>query len=70
MKSIETIDYVQKGVDISDILEQIDKLNKMIELHSRDESNSMIEQYQFMKKEFTSKLNEILVDYKLTITAA
>ena len=56
MKSMETIDYVQKGVDISDILEQIDRLNKMIELHSRDENNSMIEQYQFMKKEFTSKL--------------
>jgi len=60
-----------KIVRVSDILEQIDELNKMIEIHSIDpEGNSMLTQYQYMKNKFVSELDSILQEFQLTVKAA
>ena len=59
-----------KIVRVSDILEQIDELNKMIKVHQDNSETSMLEQYEYMKKEFLNELNSILTDFQLTIKAA
>jgi molecular chaperone GrpE (heat shock protein) len=59
-----------KIVRVSDILEQIDELNRMIEIHSDDaENSSMLSQYQFVKEDFVKELNSILQDFQLGIKA-
>lgn len=61
----------EKIVRVSDILEQIDDLNKMIDLHSKHAKNgSMHSQYLYMKKKFVNELNSILQEFKLVIKAA
>ncbi len=59
-----------KIVRVSDILEQIDGLNKMIKIHEENSNSSMLEQYQYMKSQFLSELNVILNDFQLSIKAA
>ena len=59
-----------KIVRVSDILEQIDELNKMIKVHEDNSESSMLEQYQYMKKEFVDELNKILIDFQISIKAA
>jgi len=53
---------------ISDILEQIEKLNQMIEFH-RNESGelSMMGQYEEMKQGFMEELKELLSEFKIEI---
>lgn len=60
-----------KIVRVSDILEQIESLNKMIDLHkSQSSNNSMLTQYEYMKNEFTQELTTILVDFRIQLPAA
>ncbi len=59
-----------KIIRVSDILEQIDQLNKMIKIHQDNSDSSMLEQYQYMKEEFLKELNSILSDFELSIKAA
>ncbi len=59
-----------KIVRVSDILEQIDELNKMIKIHEDNSESSMLKQYQYMKNQFLSELNSILNDFQITIKAA
>lgn len=59
-----------KIVRVSDILEQIDLLNKMIKVHENDATPSMLEQYKYMKGQFLNELNTILTDFQLSIKAA
>ncbi len=60
-----------KIVRVSDILEQIDELNRMIEVHEdSSEDSSMLSQYKYMKDEFISELNSILQEFQLGIKAA
>jgi len=57
----------EKIIRVSDILEQINELNKMIELHSGDSgSSSMLSQYEIMKEEFEEELNTILKDFQIS----
>ena len=61
----------QKIARVTDILEQIEELNKMIELNKDDsKDNSMLSQYQFMRNEFVEKLKYILNDFHIKIQAA
>lgn len=51
---------------ISDILEQIEELNKLIEfqrIHHADDST--ISQYEYMRKGFVDELSLLLQDFKL-----
>lgn len=53
---------------ILDILEQVKKLNKMIDLHkSQSGDNFMVNQYQDMKNRFLEELKEILSDYEIEV---
>ena len=53
-------------VRLSDILEQIEQLNKMIAFH-RDQSKeeSMRRQYEEMRESFLQELQNILAEFKL-----
>lgn len=57
-------------IRISDILEQVAELNKMIHLHQENEHKSMLEQYEFMKQNFVDELNSILKDFEISVQAA
>ena len=59
-----------KIVRVSDILEQIDELNKMIKAHEDNADSSMFKQYQYMKNQFLQELNSILNDFQISIKAA
>ena len=62
----------EKIVRVIDILEQVEELNKMIELHknSNPESSSMLSQYEQMKATFVQELNTILKKFQINIQAA
>jgi len=53
---------------VSDILEQIERLNQMVAFH-RDESKelSMMRQYEEMRRGFLDELKSILADFKIDI---
>ena len=55
---MEVIDKESKVARISDIIEQIEDLNRMIELHrSHQGDQSTISQYEYMRGEFVKELN-------------
>jgi len=60
----------QKIIRVSDILEQIDELNKMIELNKNSENDSMLKQYQYMRDEFIQELRTILHEFQIKVQAA
>ncbi|MEZ4884349.1 MAG: hypothetical protein R3E32_06370 [Chitinophagales bacterium] len=69
MENPQIID--EKIVRVTDILEQVDELNKMIELHKGKLGNpSMLSQYEYMKNEFVKELNNILQSFQLQLQAA
>jgi len=54
-----------KIVRVTDILEQVDELNKMIKVHQNNSDKSMLTQYEFMKTEFVEELHKILNDFQI-----
>ncbi len=54
---------------VLDLLEQIEKVNRMIDLHT-GEDWLMEKQYREIKSRFVDELQEILHSYKLTVQAA
>lgn len=58
----------EKIARVADILEQVDKLNQMIEFH-RDQSGemSMARQYEEMRSEFLDELRDILSNFNIDI---
>lgn len=55
----------ENSAEVLDILEQIESVNGMIDIHSDDEF--MRVQYERRKKELTKKLSEKLSAYKIDI---
>lgn len=52
----------------SDILEQINKLNEMVDFHKYESKEiSMMRQYEAMREEFLKELEGILVQFKINI---
>jgi len=70
--TMEAIQIQDKNIiRITDILEQIKALNKMIDLYKSDEgSSSMLSQYDYMKREFVEELKPLLKGFQITIDAA
>lgn len=63
----------EKSVRVSDILEQIGRLNKMISFHQNESGEaSMLRQYQSLRAEFMQELETLLAsfDIKIQPTAA
>jgi len=58
----------EKTARVSDLLEQIDRLNQMIEFHKNKSGElSMMRQYEEMRNEFLTELKEILTNFKIEI---
>ena len=65
MSSIEMEDKIAR---VSDILEQIGKLNKMVDFHKNESKElSMLSQYQEMKNDFVKELESILNQFNLNL---
>lgn len=58
----------EKTARVSDILEQVEQLNRMIEFH-KDQSGeaSMMRQYEDMRKEFLKELKALLSSFKINV---
>ena len=65
---MEAIDKEAKVARISDIIEQIEELNKMIDIHRSHQGDvSTISQYEYMRDEFIKELNDLMKDFKLDV---
>ncbi len=53
----------QKSIEVSDLIEQISRLNHQIKLHRQTtQDNAMIHQYSSMKADFLKRLKAVLVE--------
>ncbi len=58
----------KKASRVLDILDQVKKLNKMIDLHqNQSKDEMMVSQYQDMKDRFLLELKEILSDFQIEV---
>jgi len=65
MSSIEMEDKI---VRVSDILEQIGKLNEMVDFHKNESKElSMLKQYEEMRNDFIKELESILNQFNLNL---
>ncbi|MFP4342882.1 MAG: hypothetical protein ACLFQO_20750 [Cyclobacteriaceae bacterium] len=65
---MEATDKEAKVARISDIIEQIEGLNEMIDLHRKHQGDaSTTSQYEYMRDEFVKELNELMKDFKLDV---
>ena len=56
-----------KIVRVTDILTQVQKLNEMIDFHSKNATDDgMKTQYQFMRQQFLAELNTLLGNFQIT----
>lgn len=52
----------------SDILEQINNLNEMVDFHKNESKElSMMRQYEAMREDFLKELENILTEFKINI---
>ncbi len=61
----EQEENIPDEIRLSDLLEQIEKVNKMIDLHRGDEF--MEGQYRHIKSRFVSEMQEILLRYEVFV---
>lgn len=52
---------------IADLLEQLSDVNRMIEIHQKDEDPLMLHQYQYRRSQFLEELNQILASFKIYV---
>ncbi len=65
---MSTIDIQENTARVSDILEQISKLNEMVEFHKNESKElSMQKQYEEMRNNFLLELNGILQQFNIKI---
>lgn len=61
----------EKIASVIDLLEQIEELNKMIQLpEGKNGIASSLKQYRFMRETFVTELTEILAKYQIRLKAA
>jgi len=54
---------------ISNIVGQIEKLNKMIAMHRHQtKDRSMLEQYEYMRSQFLKELKELLENFEIKVS--
>ena len=57
-----------KKIRVLDILENIEKLNQLITLHSKEtQSSLMVKQYNNMRQQSLEELKTILYDFQLNV---
>lgn len=53
---------------ISDILEQIERLNEMVDFHkNKSGERSMLRQYEDMRQEFFLELEKLMADFRIEV---
>lgn len=58
----------EKIARISDVLEQIDKLNSMVKFHKNESGElSMMRQYQAMRSDFLEELQMLLTQFDIAV---
>ncbi|WPP52169.1 hypothetical protein [Catalinimonas niigatensis] len=58
----------EKTARISDILEQIERLNQMVDFHKNESGEeSMMRQYEDMRNEFLRELETLLSSFKINV---
>ena len=58
----------EKTARISDILEQIERLNQMVDFHKNQSGEeSMMHQYEDMRNEFLRELETLLSTFKINV---
>ena len=58
----------EKTARISDILEQIEQLNQMVDFHKNQSGEeSMVRQYEDMRNEFLKELETLLSSFKISV---
>ncbi|MEL6941584.1 MAG: hypothetical protein AAFO82_02870 [Bacteroidota bacterium] len=71
MENNEVIDYDFARHRALDLLEQIRRVNEMIDLHQSrpdGEGNFMANQYKGMRQQFLDELQEVLVLFKVQVS--
>ena len=63
MNKIEIAD--KRIIKLVNVLQQIEDVDRMIELHKADESKSMLNQYQYRRVRFLAILSELLGEFKV-----
>ena len=63
MDKIEIAD--KRIIKLVNILQQIEDVDRQIELHKDDESKSMLNQYQYRRDRFLAKLGELLEEFNI-----
>jgi hypothetical protein len=62
------MDVDERIARVSDILEQVHELNKLLKLFKEGNGDaSSIRQYQFMRGEFVKELKQIMQDFDLKV---
>ena len=57
-----------KKIRVIDILDNIEKLNQLITLHTEEtQSSLMVNQYNNMRQQFLEELKTILYDFQLNV---
>lgn len=65
MVSIQMQEHIARA---SDILEQINKLNEMIDFHKNESKElSMMRQYEAIREDFLKELERILNEFKINV---
>ncbi len=65
MDSIQIQENIARA---SDILEQINKLNEMVDFHKNESKElSMVRQYEAMREDFLKELERILNEFRINI---
>jgi hypothetical protein len=60
-----------KRIRVLDILAHIEKLNRLIAMHSTETKSSlMVKQYQHLRQQFLTELKSVLSDFQLTVDMA
>lgn len=64
----EQVAFDEKSIRILDLLEQVKKVNAMIDLHrSQSGDEFMIHQYEDMKQRFLTELKDLLSEFEIQV---
>ena len=53
----------EKIAQVTDLLEQIESVNEMIDLHNKADDDFMLKQYQHRKGQFVKELKTLLAEF-------
>lgn len=63
----EQIEIDDEMAQILDILEQVKRINSMIELHRREGDSLSLKQYEWHKQRLTERLQKVLAIFQINL---